>query len=350
MARADGLKIGVVGATGVVGEILLRALERRRFPVGELRPFSSGRDPKARVRFRGKPIPAPGISEAALAACDLLFFVSSDEVSKARAERLARAGVWVIDDSSAFRMQANVPLVIPEVNAHALSAGARLIAGPNCTVTGAAVAGHPLHRAVGVRRVRMASYQAVSGAGREALRELYAQARSSAKNLEGGDLFPRLAARRSSALPRPIAFNIFPQVGSFRPGGECGEEIKVRDELRKIWGAPELAISATTVRVPVVRGHSLALWLETARPLSPARARALLKNKPGVRLWPEGEYPTPAEADGSDPVHVGRVRASGAHPNELSLWVVSDNLLKGAALNSVQIAELLLKKGWLRAR
>lgn len=349
MARADGLSVSVVGATGVVGGILLEALARRRFPVGRLRAFSSGRA-RAVVRFRGRSYAAPAIDRAALLASDIVFLVSSDEVARRHAPALAAAGVWVIDDSSAFRMDPSVPLVIPEVNADALSPSKRLIAGPNCTVTGAAVAGHPLHRLARVRRVRVASYQAVSGAGREALRELHVQAKAATALLGSGTLLPRLPRPRADALPRPIAFNLFPQVGSFGPSGECGEEVKVRDELRKLWASPSLGVSATTVRVPVLRGHSLALWLETDRPLSAARARTLLSRAPGVRLWRDGDYPTPADAGGSDPVHVGRVRESGPGARELAMWVVSDNLLKGAALNSVQIAETLLRKGWLKRR
>ncbi|MFA6029978.1 MAG: aspartate-semialdehyde dehydrogenase [Elusimicrobiota bacterium] len=349
MARAEGgLRVGVVGATGLVGRILLDLLVERRFPVGELRPFGSGRA-GARARFRGRALPCPAPSLAALKACDLVFLVSSDEVSRRFGRALAREGVWVLDDSSAFRLDPAVPLVIPEVNASALSPHRRLVAGPNCTLTGAAVAGAPLLRKAGLAAVRIASYQAVSGAGREALEEYHAQARRAARLAGRRGPLDVPSAPRARALPRPIALNVFPQVGSFDRKGDSGEEFKVREELRKIWGLPRLPVSVTAVRVPVVRGHSLSLWLETRRPLAPGAARALLAKTPGLRLWKEGDYPTPLDAAGTAPVHVGRLRA-GTSGRELALWVVSDNLLKGAALNSVQTAELLLLKGWLKKR
>ena len=340
-----GVDVAVVGATGLVGRELLRVLEERRFPVRDLLPFNSGRR-AGTVRFRGRSIAARGPSLEALAKASLVFMVSSDEVSLRWGRALAARGVWVIDDSSAFRLAAGVPLVIPEVNGGELSPRRRLIAGPNCTLTGAAVAAWPLIRKAGARAARIASYQAISGAGREALEEFRAQLRGAAAVLRADDPLgvPKLV--RASALPRMSAFNVIPQVGSFNADGECSEEVKVRGELRKIWGLPRLAVSATTVRVPVVRGHSLAFWLETSRPVSPRAAARALKGAPGVKLWPEGSYPTPLEEGGSWPVHVARIR-QGANARELAFWIVSDNLLKGAALNSVQIAEVLLKKRWL---
>ncbi len=343
-----GLAVAVVGATGMVGRVLLERLERRRFPVGTMRAFSSGRV-GASVRFCGRTLPAPAASAKALRRADLVFLVSSDAVSKAWGKGLAAGGAWVLDDSSAFRMDPGVPLVIPEVNADALGPRSRLVAGPNCTITGLAVAAAAIHRRAHVARVRMASYQAVSGAGREALLEFFAQTRRAAKSLRDAAPLIPLPGERAAALPAPIAFNVFPQVGGFDANGECGEETKVRNELRKIWGAPALALSATTVRVPVVRGHSVAAWLELDRPLAPRAAAALAARAPGVAVWPEGTYPTPRGLAGTDPVHAARFRR-GASPRELALWVVSDNLLKGAALNSIQVAELLLKKGWLKPR
>lgn len=343
-----GLKVAVVGATGMVGRVLLERLERRGFPVARLAPFSSGRA-RASVPFGGRSVPAPGVTAAALRAADLVFLVSSDEVSKRWGRDLAARGVWVIDDSSAFRYDPKVPLVIPEVNASALRPDRRLIAGPNCTISGLAVAAAALHRKAGVRRVRMASYQAVSGAGREALLEFYAQTRRAARALSDREFLKPLPGESAKALPNPIAMNVFPQVGGFDAAGECSEEVKVRAELRKIWSAPGLELSATTVRVPVVRGHSVAAWLELARPVGPRAAAALAKRSPGVAAWPEGTYPTPRGIGGTDPVHVARWRA-GAAKGELAVWVSSDNLLKGAALNSIQVAEALLEKGWLRPR
>jgi aspartate-semialdehyde dehydrogenase len=343
-------RVGVVGATGMVGRELVALLERRRFPVKALLPFSSGRSLFS-VRFRGRSIPAPAVDARVLAACDLVFLVSSEEVARRYAPDLARRGVWVIDDSSEFRLDPKVPLVVPEVNASALSPRRRLIAGPNCTMTGLAVAGWPLHRAARVTEARIASYQAVSGAGRAALAEFFGQARGLAARLKFAPdgRAPLLPVPRAAALPRAIAGNVIPQVGSFDAAGRSGEENKVAAELRKVWGAPGLRVSVTAVRVPVVRGHALAAWLSFARPLGPARARRLLKAAPGLELSREGDYPTPLDTAGGAPVRAGRLRL-GAGPRELSFWVVSDNLLKGAALNSVQIAELLLRRAWLRPR
>ena len=333
----------------MVGRELLELLAQRRFPVGRLFPFSSGRT-RAAVRFRGRTVAAPGVDASVLESCDLVFLVSSDEVALQHGPRLAARGIWVIDDSAAFRLDPRVPLIIPEVNAAALRPGARLIAGPNCTMTGLGVAGALLHRAIGVREVRVASYQAVSGAGKAALAELFSQAAALARTgLSADGRAPILNAGNSSVLPRAIAFNTIPQVGRFGPDGYSGEETKVAAELRKIWAAPRLKISATAVRVSTIRGHALAAWLTLARPTTVARARALLAKTPGLKLSPEGDYPTPRSAGGKDPVYAGRLR-QGATSREIALWISSDNLLKGAALNSVQTAEELERRGWLRTR
>ena len=349
MRRGKGLVVGVVGATGMVGRELVALLERRRFPVGELRPFSSGRAASS-VRFKGRKITAPGVSKSALASCDIVFLVSSDDVSLELAPALAAQGVWTIDDSAAFRLDKKIPLVIPEVNGTALRADRKLIAGPNCTMTGLAVAGALLHKTIGVREVRLASYQAVSGAGKAALGELFSQyAGLSGAGPEADGRAPVLNPGTSSVLPRPIAYNVIPQVGRFGADGYSSEEAKVAAELRKIWSAPRLKISATAVRVPSIRGHALAAWLTLAKPVTLARARALLAKTPGLVLSREGDYPTPRSAGGQGPVYAGRLRR-GATPKELALWVVSDNLLKGAALNSVQVAEELRRRGWLKPR
>ncbi|MBI5201531.1 MAG: aspartate-semialdehyde dehydrogenase [Elusimicrobia bacterium] len=345
MTNRKGIDIAVVGATGLVGREILSVLEKTKFPVGKLLPFNSGRK-AASVKFRGKSIAARGATLEALAEAQLVFMVSSDEVSEQWGRALAERGVWVIDDSAAFRLADDVPLVIPEVNADAMTKDKRLIAGPNCTLTGAAVAGWPIIQKAGVKAIRMASYQAVSGAGREALNEFRSHVRAANGALKKADPLALPSEPKASAMPKTAAFNVFPQVGSFNAEGECSEEVKVRKELRKIWGRPNLPVSATTVRVPVFRGHSLAFWLETERPVTPDEAKKLLTGAPGVELWKNGGYPTPLGTGGSYPVHVSRIRP-GAHERELALWVVSDNLLKGAALNSVQIAEALLKKGWL---
>ena len=347
-ARKDPV-VGIVGATGLVGRELVELIKRRRLRVGELKCFSSGRT-RAFVSFHGRRLAAPEPSERALADCDLIFLVSSDEVARMYAPALAGRGVWVIDDSAAFRLDPKVPLVIPEVNADALRLDRRLIAGPNCTLTGLAVAGAALHRALGVREVRVASYQAVSGAGKAALGELFSQSRALARmGLRADDRAPILREGSCLVLPRAIAFNAVPQIGRFGSDGYSGEETKVAAELRKIWSAPNLKISVTAVRVPTIRAHALAAWLTLAQPLSPARARALMSKTRGLTLHASGSYPTPRSAGGKVGVFAGRLR-QGTGPRELALWIVSDNLLKGAALNSVQIAEVLLKKGWLKPR
>ena len=349
MLRADRLRVGVVGATGMVGRELVALLERRRFPVAELLPFSSGRAASS-VRFKGRGIAAPGVSSAALTSCDVVFLVSSDEVALELAPALAKLGIWTIDDSAAFRLTKNIPLVIPEVNGGALRHDRRLIAGPNCTMTGLAVAGALLHRMIGVREVRLASYQAVSGAGKAALAELFSQYAGLSKlGPEKDGRAPILSPGNASILPRAIAYNVIPQVGRFGADGYSSEETKVADELRKIWAAPALRVSATAVRVPSIRGHALAAWLTLAKPVTLARARALLSKTPGLVLARDGDYPTPRSAGGTDPVYAGRLR-QGATPRELALWIVSDNLLKGAALNSIQVAEALRRRGWLKRR
>jgi aspartate-semialdehyde dehydrogenase len=285
-----------------------------------------------------------------LESCDAVFLVSSDEVALEHGPRLAARGVWVIDDSAAFRLNPTVPLVIPEVNPGALRRDRRLIAGPNCTMTGLGVAGALLHKIIGVREVRVASYQAVSGAGKAALAELFGQAAAlSRAGLSADGRAPVLRAGKSSVLPRAIAFNAIPQVGRFGFDGYSGEETKVAAELRKIWAAPGLKVSATAVRIPTIRGHALSAWLTMARPTTRARARAVLARTPGLTMSPEGDYPTPRSAGGKNPVFAGRLR-QGATPREIALWISSDNLLKGAALNSVQTAEELLRRGWLSKR
>ena len=347
--NTNGLRVGIVGATGMVGRVLLPALESRHFPIAELFPFSSGRSVKT-VSFRSKSITAPAINENSLLGCDLVFFVSSDHVSSRLAPRLAAKGIWVIDDSSAFRLDPKVPLVIPEVNAPALSLSCRLIAGPNCTMAPVAVAGYPLHKKIGVREARIASYQAVSGAGQEALEEFIGQTQKLSKEIRiSSSCVPVIPSCKSKALPSPIAFNVFPRVGKFDKEGYSSEERKVAAELRKVWGAPALHVSVTAVRVPVIRSHCLAAWLNLRRPVKPQQARCWLSGVSGMKISKPKDYPTPLSCAGRDPVYVGRLRP-GAIPTELCLWIVSDNLLKGAALNSIQIAEELLKRGWLKRR
>lgn len=329
--------VAVVGASGMVGGELLGLLESRRFPVGELYPFNSGKK-KASVVFRGKKIACAAPSLEALKRADIAFFVSTDEVAGKFAPRLAGAGVWCIDDSSRFRLAAGVPLVIPEVNGAELRPEKKLIAGPNCTLTGAAVALAGIHRRFRVTELRLATYQAVSGAGKSAMGELEEELRgyfkkNSVSKLKGGK------------FPRPIAFNLFPQVGGFGADGNSGEENKVAAELKKIWGDSKIRISCTAVRVPVLRGHSLAAWFKVARPCSEAALKKELLRTPGLKFFNKPEdYPTPLEnGQRTEIVYAGRLRRAETAANEFQLWIVSDNLYKGAALNSVQIAEKIAR-------
>lgn len=320
----------------MVGGELLGLLESRRFPVGELYPFNSGRK-AASVLFRGRKYACAAPSFGKLKKADLAFFVSTDEVAAEFAPRLAAAGTWCVDDSSFFRLAPGVPLVIPEVNGGELSASKKLIAGPNCTLTGAAVALAGIHRGFRVTELRLATYQAVSGAGKAAMVELEDELKAYFR--EGA------APKKGGKFPRPIAFNLFPQVGSFDAEGNSGEENKVAAELKKIWGDKKLKISCTAVRVPVLRGHSLAAWFKTARPCSEAALRKELKRTPGLKFFEKPEnYPTPLENGlRTEMVYAGRLRRAATAANEFQLWIVSDNLYKGAALNSVQIAERIVR-------
>ncbi|MDD5209029.1 MAG: aspartate-semialdehyde dehydrogenase [Elusimicrobiales bacterium] len=329
--------VAVVGASGMVGGELLGLLESRRFPVGEFYPFNSGRKP-ASVLFRGKKYACAAPSLEALKKAEIAFFVSTDEVAEEFAPRLAAAGTWCIDDSAFFRLAPGVPLVIPEVNAAELGPSKKLIAGPNCTLTGAAVALAGIHRKFGITELRLATYQAVSGAGKAAMGELEEELKAYFRK----GAVPKL---KGGKFPRPIAFNLFPQVGGFDEEGNSGEENKVEAELKKIWSDKKIRISVTAVRVPVLRGHSLAVWFKVARPCSEGALRKELRRTTGLKFFEKpGDYPTPLEnGQRTEIVYAGRLRRARTAANEFQLWIVSDNLYKGAALNSVQIAERIAR-------
>ena len=333
--------VAAVGASGLVGGELIALLEKRKFPVGAFMPFNSGRAGAA-VVFKGKKYACQKPVLAELKKADLVFFVSTDEVSARFARKLADSGVWCVDDSSRFRLDKDVPLVIPEVNAGELKPGRRLIAGPNCTLTGAAVALSDIHKALDITELRIATYQAVSGAGKSAMKQLDAELKYYLKR-------GKVPALKDRALPRPIAFNLFPQVGGFDKNGMSVEEVKVEAELKKIWAAPGIKISSTAVRVPVLRGHSLSVWVKTRRPWTLASLRSMLAETKGLQFAGDPyKYPTPLDSVKTTGVKAGRLRVSNTSPNEFQLWIVSDNLYKGAALNSVEIAEYLLKRGLLK--
>ena len=326
----------MVGATGQVGRELLRLLEMRRFPLKELRLFASRHSEGRRLPYRGKVIRIQSLRPDRLRGLDLAFFSAQEQATKRWAPRLSGSGTWVVDDSSVFRMDPQVPLVIPEINAQAITPKKRLIAGPNCSTTQMLMAVFPIHRRAGVRTIRMATYQSVSGAGYKAVEEL----RRQTKCWACGEVIPP-----ARVLPRRIALNLFPQVGSLDMGSHSGEEIKIAGETRRILEDPSIRVSVTAVRVPVVRGHCEALWLETRKPVRVSQARAWLSRFEGVTVM---DYPTPILVQGRWPVYVGRLRRDPASASGLMLWVAADNLLKGAALNSVQIAEYLVRRGFIQ--
>jgi aspartate-semialdehyde dehydrogenase len=326
--------VAIVGATGAVGEELLRVLERRAFPVESLLPLCSGRSAGKSVSFRGEEIVAQQLSPNSFAGIDLAFFSAGGNISREYARIARGTGTVVIDNSSVYRMEADVPLVIPEINGDDVRQHRGLIANPNCTTAVALMALYPLHRAFGVRRVIAASYQAVSGSGARAINELRAQVQAAADNQ------PPVA----DIFPHPIAFNLLPHVDSFLPSGYTKEEMKMQNEGRRIMHLPDFRASVTCVRVPVYRAHSVAVSAEFERPVSVEEAHEVLAKAPGLELIDEPQnnrYPMPLFTAGKDNCEVGRVRRDCAFENGLSFWVSGDQLLKGAALNAVQIAELL---------
>jgi aspartate-semialdehyde dehydrogenase len=327
-----GYHIAVVGATGAAGTELLHVLERRNFPVASLRPIGSTRSLGKSVRFREEPIPVQELGDRSFDKIDIAFFSAGGDVSRNYVPIACQSDAIAIDKSSAFRMDPHVPLVIPEINAEDVRQNRGVIANPNCTTTVMLMALYPLHRVFGVRRVVATSFQAVSGSGARGIEELKRQV--AAKDLQPP---PEL-------YPHPIAFNLLPHIDSFLESGYTKEEAKMQDEAQKIMHLPELRISATCVRVPVYRAHSVAVSAEFERVISVEEAREVLAKAPGLELVDEPQsnrYPMPLSVAGKDNCQVGRVRLDCAFENGLSFWVSGDQLLKGAALNAVQIAELL---------
>jgi len=333
--------IAVVGATGLVGEMMINVLEERSFPVAQLFPLASNRSLGRNVSFRGRSYPVTELEGFDFAQCDFALFSAGAAVSREHAPRAAAAGCLVIDNTSQFRYQDSVPLVVPEVNPQALEPLGRsgIIANPNCSTIQLVVALKPLHDEARLERIEVATYQSVSGAGREAVEEL---ARQSIAVLSGK------GPAEAHGAAKPIAFNCVPHIDAFEDNGYTREEMKIVWETRKILGEPRLRVNATAVRVPVFYGHSEAVHIETERPLSASRARELLENAPGITVLDErrlGGYPTATtEAANRDTVYVGRIREDLAPDRGLNLWIVADNVRKGAATNSVQIAEALVRR------
>ncbi|MCC6717146.1 MAG: aspartate-semialdehyde dehydrogenase [Acetobacteraceae bacterium] len=332
--------VAVVGATGAVGTEMLRVLEARGFPVGELRLLASRRSAGTTMAFRGAEVAVAELDEAAFAGVDIALFSAGGERSRRFAPAAVAAGAVVIDNSSAFRMAPDVPLVVPEINAAALAGHTGIIANPNCA---AIISGLPLwalHQANPIRRVIITTYQSASGAGAAAMQELIDATRA---YLAGDEHTP-------TVMPHPYAFNLFSHNTEIDPDtGYNDEETKVIRELRKIFAAPDLRVTATCVRVPVLRAHSIALNVTFDRPMTPAAAREILAAAPGLRLVDDAarnHFPMPNEASGADEVLVGRIRedVSDGSGRSLALFVAGDQLLKGAALNAVQIAELVRQR------
>lgn len=330
------MNVAVVGATGAVGETIVRVLEERRLPIAALGTFAS-RPRAAAIRFRGDTLDVQAASEAALQGFDVVFFAGGEEASERYAPALVERGSIVIDNSATFRMQRGVPLIVPEVNPDAMQAQHRLFPVANCTAIVLCTALRPVRDVAGLRCVRVATYQAASGAGLLGLEEFLAQERAAAS----GDPEPQ-----PSVFPRPLARNVIPQVGAFDALGTSGEEHKVREETRKMLDLPDLLVSATAVRVPVRTAHSEAVFLQTERPTSTAELGVAFAIAPGIVFYPEGIV-TPRDVEGSDAVHVARLRAED--DRNFLLWCVGDQLRKGAATNAVQILELLLTKGYISA-
>lgn len=331
--------VAVVGATGAVGETMLSILEERNFPVENIVALASSRSAGSRIRFNGKTIVVEDLEGFDFKGVDIGFFTPGASVSKTHVPRAVEAGCVVIDNTSQFRYDDDIPLVIPEVNPDAIAdyKNRGIIANPNCSTIQMLVALKPIHDAATIERINVCTYQAVSGTGKEAIEEL---AKQTAELLNG-----RKAV--CDVYPKQIAFNVLPHIDDFQKNGYTLEEMKMVWETRKIFEDDAIQVNPTAVRVPVFFGHSEAVHIETKNKLSAEEVRNLLRNQPGITLVNEhkdGGYPTAvSEAAGKDPVFVGRIREDISHPRGINLWVVSDNVRKGAALNSIQIAEILVK-------
>lgn len=334
------MNVAIVGASGAVGQELLKVLDQRDFPIDELRLFGSKRSAGSKVVFRGRELTIRELTrdESLFEGIDIAFTSAGAGTSREFADIITARGAIMIDNSSAFRMDPDVPLVVPEVNASdALDAPRRIIGNPNCTTIQMVVALAPIDRLAKIRRIRVATYQAASGAGASAMQELADQHAALASGKE-----PKV-----EKFVAQLAYNVIPHIDVFTDNGYTKEEMKMVNETRKIMHDPDIRVSATCVRVPVMRSHSEAIWVETEKPLTVAEARAAFEAAPGVVIMDnpaEKVYPMPLELAGCDPVYVGRIRQDLAGDNAIAFWTVSDQIRKGAALNAVQIAEFLLSK------
>ncbi|MEI6427710.1 MAG: aspartate-semialdehyde dehydrogenase [Pseudanabaena sp. ELA607] len=332
--------VAVLGATGAVGTELLALLQERNFPVGQLKLLASERSAGKTVAYGATNLTLEAVTEQSFEGIDIVLASAGGSISKQWAKAITKAGAVMIDNSSAFRMQPDVPLVVPEVNPEAAQQHKGIIANPNCTTILMTVAINPLHQVQPIRRIVAATYQSASGAGARAMEEVKIQSQAI---LSGAEPKPEV-------LPYPLAFNLFPHNSPMTSNSYCEEEMKMVNETRKIIGDDQMRITATCVRVPVLRAHSEALNLEFDQPFDPDKARQILAQAVGVKLVEDFErnyFPMPMDASGKDDVLVGRIRQDISHANALELWLCGDQIRKGAALNAVQIAELLIEKSWL---
>lgn len=331
------MKLALVGATGLVGSTMLRVLEERNFPVTELLPVASARSAGTTILFQGKTYPVIRVEEAVARQPDLALFSAGSDVSRQQAPVFADTGCRVIDNSSAWRMDPAIPLVVPEINGSVLTSRDFIIANPNCSTIQLVMILQPLHKKYGIRRVVVSTYQSVTGTGQKAVKELTDQ---------------RAGIPGNHVYPHPIDGNILPHIDVFTENGYTREEMKMIQETAKIMGDDRIRVTATTVRVPVTGGHSESVNIELESPFEETEIRALLADTPGVCVEDDPaacQYPMPLYAAGKDAVLVGRIRRDYSQPNTLNCWIVADNLRKGAATNAVQIAAYLMEKGWVGA-
>lgn len=334
------VNVAILGATGAVGTELLELLESRNFPLNNLKLLASPRSAGTKLKFKGETITVEPVSAKAFDDVDMVLASAGGSTSKAWAQTIVDSGAVMVDNSSAFRMNPDVPLIVPEINPEAAKNHQGIIANPNCTTILMAVAIYPLHQVQPIERIVVSTYQSASGAGARAMEEVKIQSQAI---LNGEEPKPEV-------LPYPLAFNLFPHNSPLTDEGYCEEEMKMVNETRKIFDTPHLKITATCVRVPVLRAHSEAINLEFKDPFSVAEAREIIAKSPGVQLledWQKNYFPMPIDASGKDDVLVGRIRQDISQANCLELWVCGDQIRKGAALNAVQIAELLMKESWL---
>jgi len=337
-----GINVAILGATGAVGTEIIQLLAERNFPIAKLKLLASARSSGQEVSFRGETLTVEEVTKNSFTDVDLVLASAGGSTSKTWAQTIVDAGAVMVDNSSAFRMEDNVPLIVPEINPEAASQHQGIIANPNCTTILMGLAVFPLHQVQPIQRLIVATYQSASGAGAKAMAELKTQAQAILND----------ETPTATAFPYPLAFNVFPHNSPLNEQGYCQEEMKMVKETRKIFGASQLRISATCVRVPVLRAHSEAINLEFAEPFAVGKAKAILAQAPGVELredWENNYFPMPNEATGKDAVFVGRIRQDISHPCGLELWLSGDQIRKGAALNAVQIAELLVKENLLNA-